>query len=194
MKQGTRYVALSLAAVGISLGYGAAAQTPEQEKTWADQRELSAAIEKTNAAQLARAREARRADPMSFVRSLDPLTSGGWTFRAVANDGSWAAYTSDHQMKKSGKTVTVWLRQEYAEPQLTEGARYLSAVQKSEFDCKKERTRALLMVYYAKNNIQGNETSVEADPKTPMWAPIIPGTRDEYNFVWACSGGKLTLQ
>jgi hypothetical protein len=127
---------------------------------------------------------------MAWVRTLNPMTAGGWEFRAAANDGSWAAYTTKHQMKRSGKSVTIWLRQEYAEPQMNNNNQYLSVVEKVQYDCMKEQERPLLVIYYSGNNIQGNEQTEEADIKTAAWDPIVPGTRDEYNYLWACDTGK----
>ena len=95
---------------------------------------------------------------MAWVRTFNPLSAGGWQFRSVAPDGSWAAYSTDHQMKRSGHLVTVWLRQEYPEPQRNAGGEiYLSNVEKIQYDCANERARALLIIYYAENNIAGSE-------------------------------------
>jgi hypothetical protein len=172
------------------------AQTPEQQQLWDAQRAQSLAAAKARAEQLERERAARKADPMSWVRTLDPLTSGGWEFRTVAEDGSWAAYSTDHQLKRSGKIVTIWLRQEFAEPQHdANGDNYLSTVQKVDYDCGKDRARPVLVMYYADNNIRGSAETEEADPKQAPWNPIVPGTLGEYNFLWACNrehagGGK----
>jgi hypothetical protein len=165
-------------------------QTPEQQQVWDAQRAQVLADERVKAERLAREREARRADPMAWVRTLDPMSAGGWEFRTVANDGSWAIYTTTHQMKRSGKIVTVWLREEYAEPQTGSDGRYSSTVEKTQYDCAKQQTRALLIVYYANNNIQGSEQSEEADAKTAPWSAIIPGTREESNFLWACDAAR----
>jgi hypothetical protein len=165
-------------------------QTPEQAQQWQAQSEQAAALEKARVEELARERAARRADPMSFVRTLNPMTAGGWEFRSVANDGSWATYSTTHQLKRSGKQVTLWLRQEYAEPQTGSDGKYSSVVQKVEYDCRKERLRTVLAIYYSQNNLAGSEATEEADPKTEPWSAIVPGTRDEFNYEWACSGGK----
>jgi hypothetical protein len=162
------------------------AQTPEQTQLWEAQRVQALAEQKAKAERLAKEREARKADPMAWVRTLNPMTAGGWEFRAVAHDGSWAAYSTTHQMKRTGQMVTVWLREEYAEPQMGSNGKYSSAVEKLQYDCAKERARVLLIIYYADNNIQGNEQSEEADVKTAAWNAIVPGTRDETNFLWAC--------
>ena len=57
-----------------------AGQTPEQQKMWDEQRAQAQAQEKVIAERLAKEREVRRADPMAWVRTLDPMTSGGWVF------------------------------------------------------------------------------------------------------------------
>jgi len=73
----------------------AGAQTPEQQTLWEAQRTQAQADARIKADQLAKQREARKADPMAWVRTLDPMSVGGWTFRAVAADGSWAAFSTD---------------------------------------------------------------------------------------------------
>jgi hypothetical protein len=180
------------AVVGTSLlaSVDAAGQTPEQAELWEQQRAQALADEQAKAAQLSRERDARRANPMAWVRTLDPMAGGGWDFRAVAADGSWATYSTTHQMKRAGSQVTVWLRQEYAEPQAGSSGKYLSVVEKIQYDCTRDRSRPLLIIYYAGNNIQGGEQSEEADAKTAVWNAIVPGTRDEFNFLWACGAGK----
>jgi hypothetical protein len=182
--------------VGVLIGAGAAAgivgsnpglaQTPEQQQTWDAQRAQALIEQKARAEQLERERAARKADPMSWVRTLDPMAAGGWEFRAVAGDGSWATYSTNHQLKRSGKLTSVWLRQEYAEPQTGSEGRYLSVVQNVQYDCMKQKSRTLLIIFYAQNNIQGSEQSEESDPKMAPWTAIVPGTRDEINFTWAC--------
>lgn len=177
------------AACGAALLAGieiAAGQTPEQEKQWAVERQRATEAAQARAEQLARERAARTANPMGWARTLDPMTSGGWEFRSVATDGSWAIFSSTHQLKRSGQIVTGWMRYEYAEPQAGDSGTYLSAVEKEQYDCKKEQSRNLVVVYYAANNIQGGEHTEESDPKSTPWSPIVPGTRDESNFIWAC--------
>jgi len=163
------------------------AQTPEETKMWEAQRAQTQAEEKAKAERLAKQRDARRADPMAWVRTLDPMASGGWTFRAVGADGSWAAFSTDHQLKRSGHSVTAWLRQEYPEAQRNGGGdAYLSDVEKVEYDCAKERARVLLVIYYAANNLAGSQQNEEPDLKQVPWEPIVPGTQSETIFHWAC--------
>src|SRR5579863_7870191 len=153
---------LSTALAGALLvrGQTVAAQTPEQQKAWEAQRAQSLADQKAKSELLVQQRAVRKADPMAWVRTLNPLSAGGWQFRAVAPDGSWAAYSTEHQLKRSGHLVTAWLRQEYPEPQRSGGGDiYFSNVEKIQYDCSNERGRALLIIYYAENNIAGSQTS-----------------------------------
>jgi hypothetical protein len=183
----------AMAACGAALLAGAenaGSQTPEQQQQWAAERERSNQAAQARAEQLARERAARKANPMAWVHTLDPMTSGGWEFRSVATDGSWAIYASTHQLKRKGQITTGWIRYEYAEPQTGQGTPYLSVVEKQEYDCKKQQTRNLLAIYYTANNIQGTEETEEADPKATPWSPIVPGTREETNFTWACDQGR----
>ena len=190
MRRVARVVLASVAAVAVIAAIDVTAQTPEQQQLWDAQKSQAIADQKVLDARLARDREVRKTDPMAWVNALDPMSSGGWEFRAVANDGSWAAYSTNHQMKRSGRSVIVWLRQEYAEPQAGANGRYSSVVEKTQYDCKKELTRELLIIFYSDNNLQGTEQTEEADLKTATWNAIVPGTRDEFNFQWACSVGK----
>jgi hypothetical protein len=183
-------IAMAGLAAGLFAGLDSSGQTPEQQQLWDAQRAQALAEDKAKAEKLARERAARRADPMAWVRTLNPMTAGGWEFRAVANDGAWATFSTNHQMKRSGKLVTIWLREEYAEPQAGSEGRYLSVVQKMQYDCAKQQARTLLAVYYADNNIQGSEQSEEADAKTAPWSAIVPGTRDEFNITWACGAAR----
>jgi hypothetical protein len=132
---------------------------------------------------------------MAWVRTLDPMSSGGWVFRTVGADGSWATFSTEHQLKRSGHLVTAWLRQEYAEPQRSAaGDVHLSDVEKVQYDCAKERARVLLAIYYAENNLAGRQQSEEADPKQVEWDPIVPGTQSEFTFHWACGAGSSGAQ
>ena len=186
-----RLFAGALAGVWLLQSAICAAQTPEQQKMWEAQHAQAQAEEKAKAEKLAAQRAARKADPMSWVRSLDPLTAGGWQFRSVAPDGSWASYSTEHQLKRSGKLVTAWLRQEYPEPQRSNnGNIYLSYVEKIQYDCANERARALLLIYYSDNNIMGSEESEATDVKEAVWIPIVPGTPGENVYQWACADGR----
>ena len=167
------------------------AQTPEQQKMWDAQRAQAQADEKARTEKLGAQRAARKADPMAWVRTLNPLAAGGWQFRTVASDGSWASFSTEHQMKRSGHLVTAWLRQEYPEPQRSNnGGIYLSYVEKIQYDCANERARALLIIYYSENNITGSEESDATDVKQAVWVPIVPGTPGESIYQWACGGGN----
>jgi hypothetical protein len=184
-------IAGALAAVCLLQSAFCVAQTPEQQKMWDAQRTQAQADERTRAEKLASQRAARKADPMSWVRTLNPLAEGGWQFRSVAPDGSWASFGTEHQLKRSGHLVTAWLRQEYPEPQRSNsGGIYLSYVEKIQYDCSNERARALLIIYYSENNITGSEESDTTDVKQAVWVPIVPGTPSENIYHWACAAAN----
>jgi hypothetical protein len=164
-----------------------AGQTPEEQKQWEVQRAQIQAEAKAKADLLAKQRAARRADPMAWVRTLDPMPSGGWVFKAVASDGSWAFFSTEHQLKRKGHLVTAWLRQEFPEAQQSPGGdTYLSDVEKVQYDCTKSQARVLLIIYYTDNNLAGGQQTEEADPKQAPWDAIVPGTQSETAFHWTC--------
>ncbi len=192
MVSGARKCAKSMLAatvlvIGPLAASMSAAQTPEQQSAWDAERAKSVVEQKARAARLGAERAARQADVMGWVHTLDPMPSGGWEFRAAAGDAAWAAYSTDHQLKRSGGSVIVWLRQEFSEPQQDpRGGSYLSYVQKVEYDCQKNRVRPSLVIYYSDNNLRGVTQSIDMDPKQTQWGSIVPGTLDETNFQWAC--------
>lgn len=179
-----------LASSGLLRGERVLAQTPEQEKMWEEQRAQRQLVEKSRLEKLAAQRAARKADPMAWVGTLNPLTDGGWQFRSVAPDGSWASFSTEHQLKRSGHLVTAWLREEYPEAQRSDsGNTYWSYVEKIQYDCANERARALLIIYYSENNIAGSQESDATDIKQAVWVPIVPGTPSENIYQWACRAG-----
>jgi hypothetical protein len=180
-----------LAAVCIRQSETCLAQTPEQQKMWDEQRAQRQLDDKAKMEKLAAQRAARKADPMAWVHTLNPLSDGGWQFRSVAPDGSWASFSTEHQLKRSGHLVTAWLREEYPEPQRSDsGNPYMSYVEKIQYDCTNERARALLIIYYSENNIAGSQESDATDIKQAVWVPIVPGTPSENIYQWACAAGK----
>ncbi len=158
---------------------------------WEAERVQTLADQKVKAEQLAAQRAARKADPMGWVRTLDPMSAGGWTFRAVGAEGTWATFSTEHQLKRSGHIVTVWLRQEFPEPQKNpDGDFYSSDVERLQYDCTKEQARALIVIYYSGNNLAGSQQTDEADIKHLPWEPIVPGTESELMFHWACGAAQ----
>src|SRR5208282_1630661 len=130
-----KYTALLAIAIGLFPSFDSFAQTPEQQQLWEAQRAQALAEEKTKAEHLAREREARKADPMAWVRTLSPMTAGGWEFRAVANDGSWAIYRTNQTTKRSLKLVTFCLQHECAESKSGSEGKFLTVVQKVQEAC-----------------------------------------------------------
>jgi hypothetical protein len=177
----------ALVAAGVMHYSTVVGQTPEEQKQWEVQRAQMQAEAKVKADLLAKQRAARQADPMAWVRTLDPMSAGGWVFKAVASDGSWAMFSTDHQLKRSGHQVTAWVRQEFPEPQQSpDGDTYLSDVQKVQYDCTKSQARVLLIIYYTANNLAGSQQSEQSDPKQAPWDAIVPGTQSESAFHWTC--------
>jgi hypothetical protein len=182
-----------LTAVCLQQSRTCLAQTPEQQKMWDEQRAQRQLDDKAKMEKLAAQRAARKADPMAWVHTLNPLSDGGWEFRSVAPDGSWASFSTEHQLKRSGHLVTAWLREEYPEPQRSDsGNPYMSYVEKIQYDCANERARALLIIYYSENNIAGSQESDATDIKQAVWVPIVPGTPSENIYQWACAAVSKT--
>jgi hypothetical protein len=190
--QHSKVIGAALLAAAWLHGATCAAQTPEQQKMWDAQRAQTQADEKAKAEKLAAQRAARKSDPMAWVHTLNPLGAGGWQFRSVAPDGSWASFSTEHQLKRAGHLVTAWLRQEYPEAQRSNsGGIYWSYVEKIQYDCANERARALLIIYYSENNITGSEESDATDIKQAVWVPIVPGTPAENIYQWACAAANV---
>lgn len=167
------------------------AQTPEQAQLWEAQHLQALAEAKAKADDLTRQRAQRKVDPMAWVHTLDPMIAGGWEFRAVASDGSWAIFSTEHQLKRSGRIITLWLRQEYPEAQHSEGSgTFYSTVEKVQYDCGNYRVRPLTLIFYTGNNLSGTEQTEENDLKETPWSSVVPGTQSETIYSWACASGR----
>jgi hypothetical protein len=151
----------------------------------------SAAENKAKAERLAQQRAARRADPMSWVRTLNPMATGGWEFRGVAADGSWAILqhrSPDEALRAHDHAVAAAGISRGAEEQRRRSI--LEQRRKVQFDCGKDRQRLLIVIYYSENNISGSQQQEENDPKNAPWQAVVPGTQSESVFQWACSGSR----
>ena len=97
------YLALVIGgAQGLAQRVGA--QTPEQAKLWEEQRAQAQAEAKVRAERAAQLREQRRADPMSWARTLNPMTAGGWQSRHRADEWSprirgWKSFYAIHEYR-----------------------------------------------------------------------------------------------
>ena len=76
----SRWIAATALLAAGAMHYSiVAGQTPEEQKQWEAQRAQMQVEAKAKADLLAQQRAARRADPMSWVRTLDPMSAGGWS-------------------------------------------------------------------------------------------------------------------
>jgi hypothetical protein len=145
--------------------------------------------DKSEVAKLERkeAERKRQDDDMKYwTHELDPLPNGGWSFRHYADDWSWALYTSNHQRRRVGDVVTLWLRWEHRDSQSPAGHAFRSYVEKVEFDCNGARMRTVAETFYAERNLKGNPHSLDLNPKSITWDSVIPGSQGEYNLQYAC--------
>jgi hypothetical protein len=150
--------------------------------------EMVAAEDRMEGESLAGIHRYHSLDDIDWTKYLDSVAGGGWVLRYKGVDGSWALFTSDKRERRIGQVVTLWLRWEQAEQQISPtGAIFLSYLEKVEYNCTNERVRTLVQTIYPENNLSGNPQTVEVDPKTVHWASIIPGTQGETNFHAACA-------
>ena len=172
-RMGAALTAAAIVLAGASRGIG---QTPEQEKAWAEDRARADADAKAAQERLAAERAARKADPMAWVRTLDPMTIGGWEFRSVASDGSWAVFSSTHQLKRSGPDGHGVDAARVRRTAAGDGGPYLSAVEKTQFDCKKQQTRTLAGRLLRRQQHPGQRTNRRGRRRrTRRGIPIVPG-------------------
>jgi hypothetical protein len=188
---------LSVIAVAGSFLLNAMAQVPDTStnsphQTLADKVAAEDLVDDKSAAAKLKREEAERKqqeDDMKYwTNDLDPLPSGGWAFRHYADDWAWALYTSSHQRKRVGDVVTIWLRWEHRDAQVSGVGmiRYHSYVEKDEFDCAGARIRIIAQTFYAERNLKGEPHSLDLNSKSAQWEAIIPGSQGEYNLQIAC--------
>jgi hypothetical protein len=129
----------------------------------------------------------RQDDDMKYwTHELDPLPNGGWSFRHFADDWSYALYSSNHQRRRVGDVVTLWLRWEQRDQQNATGYAFRSYVAKVEFDCTGARMRTVAETFYPERNLKGDPQSLDLNPKSITWDSVIPGSQGEYTLQFAC--------
>jgi hypothetical protein len=116
--------------------------------------------------------DAARAATEEWIRTLDPLTAGGWELLTWNTGG--AIYVSYRNAQRDGAVATVWIRWEYLSPHQFKGVSYKSSAERTQFDCVQMTARALTQSFYERNSLAGDSQSFAYDK--PMWAPGVPGT------------------
>lgn len=124
-----------------------------------------------------------------WFASLHPMPGGGWLYlTSTSNDGAdgTVLYFSTHHIMADGNVVTVWFRWEYETAQTQDMTSFRSAATREEFDCTRDAEIVISMTTYSDQDLEGKGNTIDDDPKTSRWAPIIPGTLGETELNWAC--------
>jgi hypothetical protein len=176
----------------LAFAFTASAQTNEQPANPAagsrSQADAATAQYKTNQEIQETARQNRKANPLAWEQSLDPMPQGNWKLLFLANDGSMAIFVSSHQQSRSGTKLTVWFRTELGEAQ--DGT--MSFVEKDQFDCADARKRMLSVSKFPQSNLQGDAKSFDPDPSLVPWVSLSPGSVGEQ--LWQLLCGKSASQ
>src|SRR6188474_3606279 len=111
--------------------------------------------------------------------------------RALWRDGSKSATRiallplRTATISKSGDTVKMWDLLDYRKIREVEGVRYLSQKSESEYDCKKARTRPLVMFLHL--GMMGSGQTVFTSTTPDPWQRVEPGSVNEALMKYACA-------
>jgi hypothetical protein len=108
-----------------------------------------------------------------------------WTAVSESANGIATVYVDFETIKKKGNKVKIWDLLDLKTAQKFENDRYLSTIQRMEYDCEEETGRTLDYYLYSGNMRNGeivySSKNIKDEPKS-----ILPGSIDEGLFKIAC--------
>ena len=110
-------------------------------------------------------------------------TLAGWV--EVSDSDRFITFADPATISKSGDTVKMWDLLDYRKVREVEGVRYLSQKSESEYDCKKARTRPLVMFLHV--GMMGSGNTVFTSDTPDEWQQVAPGSVNEALLKYACA-------
>jgi hypothetical protein len=107
----------------------------------------------------------------------------GWV--EVSDTDRFITFADPATISKSGDTVKMWDLLDYRKIREVEGVRYLSQKSESEYDCKKARTRPLVMFLHL--GMMGSGQTVFTSTTPDPWQRVEPGSVNEALMKYACA-------
>ena len=99
------------------------------------------------------------------------------------------AYVNPDSIRMKGKKVSTQNMYDFKSPSEYLGNEYRSTVNVYEFDCDKERARALESIWYAEN--KGEGAIVDSWSSPYEWGVVIPATPLHSFMAYACGKNQL---
>ena len=107
----------------------------------------------------------------------------GWV--QVNDTGRFLTFADPATISKSGDTVKMWDLLDYRQTREVEGVRYLSQRSESEYDCKRARTRPLVLFLHV--GMMGSGETVFTSETPDPWQRVEPGTVNDVLLKYACA-------
>jgi len=107
----------------------------------------------------------------------------GWV--QVNDTGRFITFADPATISKSGDTVKMWDLLDYRQTREVEGVRYLSQRSESEYDCKRARTRPLVLFLHV--GMMGSGETVFTSETPDPWQRVEPGTVNDVLMKYACA-------
>ena len=107
----------------------------------------------------------------------------GWV--EVSDTDRFITFADPASITKSGDTVKMWDLLDYRQVRDVEGFRYMSQKSESEYNCKKARTRPLVMFLHV--GMMGSGDTVFTSNTPDPWQRVEPGSVNEALMKYACS-------
>jgi hypothetical protein len=107
----------------------------------------------------------------------------GWV--QLNDTGRFITFADPATISKSGDTVKMWDLLDYRQTREVEGVRYLSQRSESEYDCKRARTRPLVLFLHV--GMMGSGDTVFTSETPDPWQRVAPGTVNDVLMKYACA-------
>ena len=107
----------------------------------------------------------------------------GWV--EVSDTDRFITFADPATISKAGDTVKMWDLLDYRKIREVEGVRYLSQKSESEYDCKRARTRPLVMFLHV--GMMGSGDTVFTSNTPDEWQRVEPGSVNDALLKYACT-------
>ena len=117
-----------------------------------------------------------------FLAAVSGNAAAGWV--AVSGTDRFITFADPATISKAGDTVKMWDLLDYKAPREVEGIRYLSQKSQSEYNCREQLTRPLVLFLHSK--MMGSGEAVFNSSTPDDWRRVAPGSVNEALLKYAC--------
>ena len=110
-----------------------------------------------------------------------------WTKVTKDSKGSSTLYVDIQSIRKNGNKVKMWTLFDYKTVQTSANVRFLSSLNRGEYDCSEETRRSLDFYWYS-GNMKTGAIVYSAPHQTVQPKAVVPDSIDKHLLEVACGG------